>query len=136
AHVAQVLGAQAALADRVGQEPQNGADLHASPRRLRRLLAAGPRSIRRVHEHGHASVSAQSCSESDVVAVAVREDVGFAVCSASADLGKSALQIVPVPGEPRVDERDAGIVNDQVGGDDVISDTTKSRYKFHDGYDT
>jgi len=84
-----------------------------------------------VDEDGHARLTAQSLGEADVVSVAVGEHQTADVGERATELGQLSLQVVPVTGQPRVDESDPLGQVDQIGGDDVVSESMQVRCELH-----
>nr|WP_245241786.1 hypothetical protein [Streptomyces sp. NEAU-H3] len=76
-------------------------------------------------------LDAEPLGETDVVRVAVREDEALDVVGGPADLAQLALEVVPVPGEPGVHERDALGGVDEVRGDDVVAEAVEVRGELH-----
>nr|WP_017201703.1 hypothetical protein [Microbacterium barkeri] len=68
-----------------------------------------------------------------MVAVAVGQDEATDVGQRTPDLCELALQIVPVTGQARVDQRDAFREVDEIGGDDVVADPVQVRGELHGG---
>ena len=67
----------------------------------------------------------KSFGEADVVGVAVGEHDALDVVEAAADDGQFGDEVVPVAGEPGVDDGDALGGDDEVDGDDVVADAVE-----------
>jgi hypothetical protein len=124
-------GAQPVLAHGVPEEARRRTDADVAPRGLRRHLAAGARGIGLVHVDGHAPFAAEPFGEPDVVAVAVGQHDAAHVVERSTHAGELGDELVPVPGEARVDDGDALGGVDQVHGDDVVADAVQGGAEFH-----
>ena len=84
-----------------------------------------------VDEHRHPRLLTQPFGEADVIAVAVGEDETADVAERAADGLEFVSQVVPVPGQPGIDERDALGQIDQVRGDDVVAQSVQVRCELH-----
>jgi hypothetical protein len=122
---------QPALADRVPQKAGSGAKLDTSPARLGLGLTPGPRGIGLVDVDGDADRAAQPFREPDVVGVPVGEDDSADVGEWSAEPPHFGEQVPPVPGQAGVDQGDAIVGVDQVGGDDVVADAVQMWTESH-----
>ena len=113
------------------KKPRLGPSRIAPDVGLRLVAAARPVGIGRVHVDRHAVVAAQSLGESDVVAVAVREDHAAHVVDRSPHRRQLVLQIAPVAGQPRVDHGDPLGRLDEIRGDDVVADAVEVGTELH-----
>ncbi len=78
----------------------------------------------------NAGLAAQPFRETDVVAVAVGQHESADVGQRSADHGELSLKVVPVPGQPGVDEGDALGQVDEIRGDDVVAEAVEVGASF------
>ncbi len=82
-------------------------------------------------EDGDAVLAPQPLGEPGVVGVAVGEDDPAHLLQAAAEGLELADQVGPVAGQAGVDDGDALVGGDQVGGDGVVADPVQVRAELH-----
>jgi hypothetical protein len=116
-----------ALAGRVPQEAEHRPGLDWTPAAVRLLhLEVGAVVVGREQVGRDALLARQPAGEADVVGVAVREDQRPHVIEGQAELCEFPAQQLPVTGQPRVDDRHAVPVDDEVAVDGVRTDPVQT----------